>query len=539
MRHGVSCGSGTPGRCARACRRAARRAFASGSAALALAFTVQGGAARAIAAQALPGNEGEGGSAPSLARAIETITERPPLDGVHWGIHVVDAGTGAVLYAKNARKRFVPASNMKIAVSAAALLARGPEWRFTTEIWSVAPVDEAGRVRGNLVIPATGDPTLSARFHDDDEAPLRALVDSLRARGITSVDGALVIDRSAWDTLAVPGSWMVGNIAEGFSAAPATFAIGEGATRVEIRGAEEVGEPAVVRRLGGGTPGFVTGEVVSVARSDTTANEIEFDWRPESGVHRIRGGWHVERVDTLAIATRLAEREAGVRLLQLLDSAGIPVRDGVRLVADTAATVGGGCLAGSVRGCEGAVPLVRLESPTLLEITRALLEPSQNWITEQVMRSLGADAGPLASRVAARDTIVAILAREAGVDTLDLSLRDGSGLSAYNLVTPQALTAILARMLETPWAAGWRDALAAPGEEESTLEHRLGGFEATLQAKTGTISNVNALSGYLDDAAGRTLIFSILTNGSGLPAPVVQRVMDEVVATIARHPPDD
>jgi len=471
-----------------------------------------------------------------LALAIESVIEVAPLDGVHWGIHVVDAETGAVRYSNSANKRFIPASNMKIVVSAAALLERGPDWRFTTDVWAVGPVDGEGRVRGNLVLAPTGDPTFSERFWEDDEAPLRAFVDSLLARNITSIDGSLVLDRTAWDTLSVPSSWMVGNVPGGFSAAPAVFAIGEGATDIEVRGAEEAGEPALVRRVGGGTPGFVDGEVVSIARGDTTGTGLEIDWRPESGVHWVSGDWRVERIDTTEVATRLAEREAAVRLLQLIEAAGIEVRDGLRIVSDTAETVGGGCLAGRVSTCDAAAPVVRMESPTLLEISKALLEPSQNWITEQVMRSMASGEELLASRGAALDSIEAVLNREAAVDTLDLYLQDGSGLSAYNLVTPRAIASILARMLDTPFADGWRDALAAPGEEDSTLEYRLEGFEGTLQAKTGTISNVNSLSGYVVDESGRTMIFSVLTNGSGLPSSRVRNAIDRVVRAVAEHP---
>jgi len=472
----------------------------------------------------------------TLATAIESVIDVYPLDGVHWGIQVTDAETGEVRYASDAQRRFIPASNMKIVISAAALLERGPDWRFTTEIWSVAPIDVEGRVLGNLVIPASGDPTLSARFWDDDEAPLRAMVDSMVQRGITSVDGAVVLDRTAWDTLAVPSSWMVGNVPSGFSAAPATFAIGEGVTRIEIRGAEEAGEPATVRRVGGGTPGFVTGDVVSIARNDTTGAGVDIDWRPESRVHVVTGDWRVERIDTVEVATRIPEPEALVRLVQLMDSAGIVVRDGVRIVSDTAETVGGGCLAGGARICETAARVAVLESPPLIDIVKALLEPSQNWITEQVMRSMAVGDEPLASRGAALDSVEYILEREAGVDTLDLSLRDGSGLSAYNLVTPRAISGILARMLQAPYAGMWRDALAAPGEEDSTLQYRLDDLGGRVEAKTGTISNVNSLSGYVLDDAGRTMIFSILTNGSGLPSARVRAAIDEVVRAVAATP---
>lgn len=494
------------------------------------------GLARPLAAQPLEAPAAAPAADAALSGAIASIVDTWPLSGVHWGIQVTDAGTGEVRYAANERRRFIPASNMKIVVGAAALLDRGPDWRFTTEVWAVGPIDASGRVRGNLVVPATGDPTLSERFWDDDEAPLRAIVDSLATRGVTSVDGALVLDRTAWDTLAVPGSWMVGNVPSGFSAAPATFAIGEGVTRIEIRGAEEAGEPAVVRRVGGGTAGFVAGEVVSIGRNDTTGVGVDIEWGPESRVHRVRGDWRVERIDTLSVATRAAEREAAARLLQLMDSAGIVVRDGLRIVSDTSETVGGGCLAGRTRACDAASPVVVLESPPLIRIVKALLEPSQNWITEQVMRSMAMGDEPLVSRNAALDSIEAVLAREAGVDTLDLSLRDGSGLSAYNLVTPRAISNILARMLQTSWADEWRDALAAPGEDDSTLEYRLDELAGRVEAKTGTISNVNSLSGYVLDDAGRRMIFSILTNGSGLPSSRVRAAIDEIVLAIAATP---
>jgi len=468
-----------------------------------------------------------------LATEIRSLVDTPPLDGVHWGIRVVDAETGRERFDWNGARRFIPASNMKIIVSAAALLARGPEWRFSTEIWRAGPIGADGVIEGDLIIPATGDPTLSERFWDDDEAPLRALVDSLLATGVTGVRGSLVVDRTAWDTLSTPSSWMVGNIPGGFSAAPATFAVGEGALEIVVE-AGAVGELATISRTGGGSEGFVVGRVVTVAAGEEA--DIDVDWRPESGQHAVSGTIEVGDRDEIEVAIRRPEQEAAARLMQLLDSAGVQITEGVRIVSDTGQVLGGGCLSGAVRSCATAFPVAALQSPPLLQIVKALLEPSQNWITEQVMRSMDLDPEPFASRGAALDTIEAILGREAGVDSLDLSLQDGSGLSAYNLITPRSVTQIMSRMSKTAYAEGWRDALAAPGEEDSTLENRLGGFESRVQAKTGTISNVNSLSGYLEDDAGRVMIFSILTNGSGLPSSQVRRAIDGVVRIIAGVP---
>jgi D-alanyl-D-alanine carboxypeptidase/D-alanyl-D-alanine-endopeptidase (penicillin-binding protein 4) len=85
-----------------------------------------------------------------------------------------------------------------------------------------------------------------------------------------------------------------------------------------------------------------------------------------------------------------------------------------------------------------------------------------------------------------------------------------------------------------PHAAAYRSALAEPGEEDSTLERRLPDLEGRVFAKTGTISNVNSLSGYLVRENGQEVVFSILTNGSGLPAPTVRRAIDDIVRGLAR-----
>jgi len=132
------------------------------------------------------------------------------------------------------------------------------------------------------------------------------------------------------------------------------------------------------------------------------------------------------------------------------------------------------------------------------------------------------------------DVIETFLTEQVGVDSLDIAPRDGSGLSAYNLVTPRALVRILQYMERGANAVTYRDALAEPGEEESTLERRLMDLGGRLFAKTGTISNVNSLSGYLVRVDGTEVIFSILSNGSGLPASRVRAAIDDVVRILAR-----
>ena len=179
--------------------------------------------------------------------------------------------------------------------------------------------------------------------------------------------------------------------------------------------------------------------------------------------------------------------------------------------------------------------LTTLTSPPMGEIVEAILEPSQNWMTEQLVHVLGLELGEEGSWQEGFDVEEDFLFREVGVDTLDIHYQDGSGLAAYNLVTPRAMVRILEYMGNSPHGELYRLALAEPGEEGSTLRNRLPGLEGRVFGKTGTISHVNSLSGYLTTDSGRQLIFSILTNGSGLSSRLVRASIDQVVQAVARH----
>jgi D-alanyl-D-alanine carboxypeptidase/D-alanyl-D-alanine-endopeptidase (penicillin-binding protein 4) len=455
------------------------------------------------------------------------------MDQVTWGILAVDLSTGETLYARNESRKFIPASNAKVLVTAAALLEMGPDYRFETAAWPAGELDPDGTLQGDLVIPGDGDPTLSERYWADDEAPLRALVDSLRMAGLRSVQGQLVVDASAWDSIPIPSSWMVGNIPWGFSAVGAPFAVAEGSTRIVVE-ATEAGAPARVSRFPWGRAGFLGGEVMTVEASDTMA-EVNVSWMEEQERHLLWGTIAEGGVDTLSISTRVPATEAGYRLMQLLDSAGIQVHGGLAVLPDSGVPLAGGCASGTVRRCNGSDPLARLTSPPLSEVAKGILEPSQNWMTEQLVRALAGHRGERGSWSAGLDAVSEILQERVGIDSLDVSLRDGSGLSAYNLVTPRALVAVLRHMQSSPLGPSYREALAAPAEEESTLENRLLDLRGRVQAKTGTISNVNSLSGYLVTHSGREVVFSILSNGSGLPSSLVRERIDDVVRALARY----
>jgi serine-type D-Ala-D-Ala carboxypeptidase/endopeptidase (penicillin-binding protein 4) len=488
---------------------------------------------------------GVGGAA--LQDQVDAIVFAHPLDQVHWGIRIVDPERGQILYSYNAHRKFVPASNMKLLSTATALALLGPEYRYETELWGVGRLEESGgALEGDLVLRATGDPTFSERFYPSAEAPLDSLAQMLWAAGVRSVTGSLIVDASAWDSTTVPGTWMVSNLPGTSAATGGAFSIAEGELTVEVTAGIREGEPARVRWWPGTDDSFFTASFVT-AHPDSTVRGRRTDYFPEARQLRVEGRIPVGAVDTIRVAQRAPVSVASTAMLLALERRGIQVRDGLRISWDAGDPVGPGtCVTGRphpdrppraplVPDCPGALRLAGVSSPPMAEIVKAILEPSQNWMTEQLVRTLGMERGREGSWSEGFRVQHEHLVQEVGVDSLDLTFRDGSGLSAYNLVTPRALVRILEYMRSSRYAGIYRNALASPGEEDSTLRTRLLGLEDRVFGKTGTITHVNSLSGYVFTDSGRELIFSILTNGSGLPSGLVRTAIDQIVMVMARN----
>ncbi len=482
--------------------------------------------------------QGTATSAEPLAQRIDAILSRPPMDGVHWGVLLVDAETGGILYERNAHLRFVPASNMKIPVTAAALDRLGPEFRYRTAFFAdpgaLDPSDPT-RLRGDLVLAATGDPSLGEPFHDSGEAALHALADSLLATGLREVEGRLVVDGAAWDSTTVPSGWLVGNLDARYAATGSTLGIDSGELRLRIRGGTAPGEPAALDWSPLGTPDFVENRVRTGPR-DAEA-EVRTSYLPESRRWVVEGTVPPGQTTTLLRAQRDPARQAAHALHRVLEERGVRIRGGVAEVWDPGVALVGGCASGSVPRCPAAVEVAGMDSLPLTEIARAILEPSQNWMTEQLVRTLGREVGEEGSWEEGFRVIREHLVETVGVDSLDVHLRDGSGLAGYNLLSPRSLVQVLAYARTRPWAIAFYDAMAEPGKSGTTLAGRLGGLEGRVHAKTGTISHVNALSGYLVSDQGRPLLFAVLSNAANLPASQVRNTIDEVVRAMASGAP--
>lgn len=456
-----------------------------------------------------------------LAARIDSVLARPSLSRAQWGIEVRDASTGQTLYARNASRLLIPASNLKLIVSAAAAHHLDPDYRFRTSLYAAAPVRD-GTLQGDLVLYGRGDPMISARYFPTRTAVFEMLADSLRARGVRRISGGIVADESWFDNEHVRADWDAYDLRWWYAAPVGALGFNDNSIDFVIQPGASPGAPA--RITGSPASGAWTLENASrtVARGRPHTFDLQRGVLP--GAVRAYGNLPLgSGADTESFAVDNPARYTAIVFREVLERKGIEVdRNSVRVVSSPAASTVG-----------GMTPIVEWRSPPLPQAVGPVLMNSQNWFAELLVKTLGKEVRGEGSWDAGLAVEREFLTRVVGIDSADFVLRDGSGLSAGNLVTPRALVRLLDYVRRTPRQALVRRALPLSGAEDGSLRTRLTDLRGRVAAKTGYIGGADSLSGFITMPDGREIIFCIIANGGGQPSARMKAGIDDVVRAIA------
>jgi serine-type D-Ala-D-Ala carboxypeptidase/endopeptidase (penicillin-binding protein 4) len=440
------------------------------------------------------------------------------------GIGVVQVATGRTLYSLNAEKLFIPASNTKLFSTALALTRLGPDYQFVTRVFAAAAPDGKGQVDGDLVLVGTGDPSMSfLRVPYDRDAepadPMEAIegfADQVAAKGVRTIRGDIVGDDRAyvWEPFA-PG-WGIHDPIWQYGAPVSALNLGNNSVRVWLEPSAVDGEPAAMQIM----PGF---EYLTIENRTWSGAGAEDDLEVrQTGPRQVQISGLVvrkERRDALYLAVDDPALYAAAALYDALARRGIRVEG--RPVArhrtsEAAVEVAGGVL------------MAERRSPPMSELVRVIDKVSQNLWAELVLREVARVQRGVGARRAALEELTAFL-KEIGIAEEDHAFTDGSGLSRMGLVKPDAVLALLRYMFASQYRELWVSALPVAGED-GTLERRFGKDPAAkaIQAKTGSLSRVNALSGYADSATYGELAFSIMVNNTNASAREVREFIDRI-----------
>jgi serine-type D-Ala-D-Ala carboxypeptidase/endopeptidase (penicillin-binding protein 4) len=463
----------------------------------------------------------------TLAEAIERLlAASPAARTAFWGIDVVDLGTGKTLYEQNADHFFVPASNTKLFTTALALTRLGPDHTFQTRVLATAAPDAEGRIAGPLRLVGGGDPNLSGRalpyrLNSAKGDPLTAIEDlaqQIAARGVKRIAGDIVGDDTWYLWQPYAAGWGIDDPQSDDGPPISALSINDNVFSLTISPGRRDGDLAVLTMA----PAIEYYRIDNRVRTVAVGGErrVHYDRIPGSPDVRLWGSIPVRgKAVELLMGLEDPARYAALALRRALEDRGITV-DGE--------AVSRHALPDDAVETPDGIELARRTSAPLIEDLRVTDKVSQNLHAELALRAVGRAKRNAGSFEAGLEEMKEFLA-EAGIAAESYHFTDGSGLARLNLVTPSAVMKLLRHMYASPQRDDWISLLPVGGRD-GTLSNRFGETAGAgrVFAKTGSLSHVSALSGYIQRADGRWVAFSILVNNYNALAAEVRGVMDRI-----------
>lgn len=425
------------------------------------------------------------------------------------GVYVRSMRTGEPLYSRNIHQPLTPASTLKVLTAEAALIFMKPDYRFSTQLLTDAQTIKNGVLQGNLYIVLSGDPTLT--YND-----LVELILNLKNQQITGIAGNVYIDNTAYDQSFYGPDWVEKDKGYCYAAPISASIINHNCIPFKVT-PSKVGQAAQIETF----PNFyyptIKNYVVtkpnrsscSVRLSTDISSGLEIDGCMPKGKE-----WGISYV-----VTDVPEYNRSL------------FRDVLSQMSVK--------LAGTVTF--GAAP----KNPSM--IAHHASEPLSVLITEMLKKSDNVIAGALFKKLGQLYTrrpgswengsvaVSQILTRNAGVNLNGLRILDGSGLSPSNLTTPSQLMQVLDYAYHNNSTNdAFISALPIAGVD-GTLKHRMGNIARKVRAKTGTISGVVSLAGYVLSGDKEVLAFVIMVNGNKGMTWKYKEMEDRIATTLAGY----
>lgn len=514
-----------------------------------------------------------------LAEQIGALLGAPGVVRAHWGVKVMGLD-GSPIYWMNEGQFFQPASNAKLYTTATAMALLGGGTTFETKVVGKVSGSDSRTVEGSLVLVGGGDGNLSGRDvpyvspalrpkRQAGDAPppkvdpmryLQALADQVAARGIQVVTGDVVGDDQLFPWEPYPQDWAVDDLVWGYGAPVSALTVGDNQMTLTVGSGTAVDDVGTVL-LDQAVPYYRVDWSMRTGTSNG-GSSVQVDRAIGSKVLRVYGSIALHGVpDVEEIAIQDPAEYAAMVLKAMLEAKGILVKGSARALhlegyeeegflaqsrvpLPAAGEAIGGAKSGRrliscVNDCDlrthaGMTTLASHQSPPLRDDVVITNKVSQNLHAELMLRQLGNALGDVGTTAQGARVVRAFMTTKVGIDGEDFVLFDGSGLSGHDLVTPRATARLLQYAVGQPWFADWKKSLPVGGEDGSLMSRfPKAPLAGHVFAKTGTLGEARALSGYLECASGKTVIFSIMVGNHAPRSNADRDAMDKVVAAIA------
>jgi len=469
---------------------------------------------------------------------VERILSDSDVSRGYWGLIVQDADSGEVLFAQNAGRYFLPASNAKLFTAALALATLGPNYRFHTTIETRSAMDASGALQGDLVLVGRGDPNLSNRkvpFESrtardgPPEKILAELADAVAARGVKQITGDVIADDSYFAGGSYPSGWAIDDMLWNYGVPVSAIEINDGTLSIEVMPGAAAGAPAVYTA----DPWAGVYQIHNLVTTGPRGSEqkLAVEREPASIDIFLRGTMPAgAQTRSLGIAIDRPAEFAAALLKNLLEARGIHVygRARARHAGDPGA---------EFTSPPSGAPAVLAEhvSQPLSEALPVMDKISQNVHAELLLRTAAREKTGDSSADAAIQ-FEEDFRKSIGLTDDDVIMTDASGLSRKDMVTPQSEVMLLRWAAKQPWYEVFRASLPVAGQD-GTLTDRMAHTPAAehIWAKTGSLSHVDSLAGYATTARGAHLVFSFIVNNHNLKGRGATDVLDALAVAMVEE----
>ncbi|OGF01154.1 MAG: D-alanyl-D-alanine carboxypeptidase/D-alanyl-D-alanine-endopeptidase [Candidatus Edwardsbacteria bacterium RIFOXYD12_FULL_50_11] len=451
----------------------------------------------------------------ALGRAIDTILSDSLLFQANRAVYIISLDSNREIYSLNRSSLMVPASVNKLFVTAAAYRQLGINHRFRTAVHGDS-IDALGRIKGDLYLKGLGDPELKV-------ADLEALAYRLRAMGLKQVTGNLIADAGYFDTTSFGYGWMWDEGPYAYNAPVSALSLNRNTFEIGLRPGSRPGRRPRAELNPRTAYLSIENQATTVKAGSQARIRADRSFTGAGDLVRITGTMAADQ--GLSYLVRTVTNPAlycGTVFREALAANGIRI-------------------AGTVRA--GSTPPEKPElswhvSPPLYQIIRHMNKESDNFTAEMIFRRLGNGQDSITPDPAKNNRLTEML-KEMGFGQESFRMADGSGLSRYNLCTAEQLVAVLSEAYRDPALRPELLSSLPIAGADGTLARRLteDQHKGVIRAKTGTLTGVSSLAGFVSGPGSQTYCFAIMFNNYTSKANSVRALQDSIVARLARAAP--
>ncbi len=460
-----------------------------------------------------------------LRHELAVRFDDPEFFNAFWGVKIQSLKTGEIIYEQNQNKSFMPASNLKLYTTSAALTKLSPSYRYITKLETDGRIKD-GVLEGNLYLKGSGDPTICGRYNGGDVTlTFQNWADSLKARGIDEIKGDIIGDNSSFNGSSYGSGWAADYETDWYAAQIGGIVFNDNCVDMTVNAGDSVGAPAQVTWNPPTKYISIVNETVTTPPdSNPPGYYITFhrDWRSNeihiSGNFPInKPAWHE------SISVNNTALYAATVLKEVFEKEGIKIDGAAQDIQQTEVKP----------DYAKATTLATYSSPELWRIVKSTNKHSQNLYAEQIFRTLGEVFYGHGNMRTGRYVVYPLLSSW-GIDTTRIQMHDGCGLSPDDMVSPASTVDVLTAMYHSRYFQPFYQSFPIAGVDGS-LRYRMKGTKAEndVHAKTGTIEHVSSLSGYVTDADGDTLVVSMMVNHFTVPTSLAEKAEDGVCERLA------